>query len=52
MRISISYLYTIFKYGYPHTVDDAITSLQEIRNLGFRFLEMEGLGKDNLREVI
>lgn len=51
MRISISYLYTIFKYGYPHTVDDAIQSLQEIRKLGFRFLEMEGLGQDNLREV-
>ena len=51
MRISISYLYTIFKYGYPHSVDDAIRSLDDIRKLGFRFLEMEGLGKENLREV-
>lgn len=51
MRISITYLYTIFKYGYPHSVDDAIRSLPEIRKLGFRFLEMEGLGKENLQEV-
>ncbi|HEY7098942.1 MAG TPA: sugar phosphate isomerase/epimerase family protein [Terriglobales bacterium] len=51
MRISISYLYPIFKYGYPHSVDDAIKSLPEIRELGFRFLEMEGLGQHNLREV-
>ena len=51
MRISISYLYTIFYYGYPHSVDDAIRSLDDIRKLGFRFLEMEGLGKENLREV-
>src|SRR5260370_34068337 len=51
MRISISYLYTIFKYGYPHSVDQALQSLPEIRRLGFRYLEMEGLGQENLQEV-
>lgn len=51
MRISITYLYTIFKYGYPHSVDDAIRSLLEIQKIGFRFIEMEGLGKNNLSEV-
>ncbi len=51
MRISISYLYTIFKYGYPHSVDQALQSLPEIRKLGFRYLEMEGLGRENLQEV-
>jgi sugar phosphate isomerase/epimerase len=51
MRISISYLYTIFKYGYPHSIDDALRSLPEIRQLGFRYLEMEGLGRENLAEV-
>jgi sugar phosphate isomerase/epimerase len=51
MRISISYLYTIFKYGYPHSVDQALQSLPEIRKLGFRYLEMEGLGQENLQEV-
>ena len=48
MRLSLTYLYTIFRYGYPHTVDDALRSLPEIRKLGFRFLEMEGLGRTHL----
>ena len=51
MRISISYLYTISKYGYPHSVDDALKTFPEIQKLGFRFIEMEGLGRDNLEEV-
>ncbi len=51
MRISITYLYTILKYGYPHSVDDALKALPEMRTLGFRFLEMEGLGQQNLQEV-
>ena len=51
MRIGITYLYTIFKYGYPHSVDAAIASLPEIRSLGFRFIEMEGLGREHLAEM-
>ena len=51
MRISITYLYVIFRYGYPHTVRDVIAALPEIRKLGFRFLEMEGLGAAHLRAM-
>lgn len=51
MKIGITYLYTIFRYGYPHSVEDAFRSLPEIRKLGFRFLEMEGLGPSHLRSV-
>jgi len=51
VRVSITYLYTIFKYGYPHSVDDAMRSLGEIRSLGFRFLELEGLGPENLSSL-
>ncbi|MCL4851848.1 MAG: sugar phosphate isomerase/epimerase [Bryobacteraceae bacterium] len=51
MRIGITYLYTIFKYGYPHTVDDAIRSLSEIQELGFHYVELEGLGRENLIAV-
>ena len=51
MRISVSYLYAITKYGYPHSVDDALKAFVEMRQLGFRFIEMEGLGKQNLEEV-
>jgi sugar phosphate isomerase/epimerase len=51
MRIGITYLYTIFRYGYPHGVEDALQSIPEVRRLGFRFLEMEGLGPVLLREL-
>lgn len=51
MKISVTYLYVIFKYGYPHRVEDAFKALPEIRKLGFRFLEMEGLGPNNLRSL-
>jgi protein FrlC len=44
LKLGITYLYTIFRYGYPHRVDDALRCVAEIRRLGFRFLEMEGLG--------
>ncbi|MBI3696710.1 MAG: sugar phosphate isomerase/epimerase [Acidobacteria bacterium] len=51
MRISITYLYVIFRYGYPHAVEDVFRALPEIRKLGFRFLEMEGLGPAHLRAL-
>jgi sugar phosphate isomerase/epimerase len=51
MKIGITYLYAIFRYGYPHTVDDAFRSLADIRKLGFRYLEMEGLGPGFLKDL-
>jgi sugar phosphate isomerase/epimerase len=51
MRIGITYLYTIFRYGYPHSLEDALASIPEVRRLGFRFLEMEGLGAELLQAL-
>jgi sugar phosphate isomerase/epimerase len=51
MRVGITYLYTIFRYGYPHSAEDALKSLGEVRKLGFRYLEMEGLGAAHLKAV-
>jgi len=51
MRISITYLYVIFRYGYPHSVGNVLAALPEIRKLGFHFLEMEGLGTGHLRAM-
>ena len=48
MRISITFLYTIFRYGYPPSVAAVFRSLQEIRRMGFRYVEMEGLGPRHL----
>ncbi len=51
MKISITFLYTIFRYGYPPRVRDVFKALTEIRKLGFRFLELEGLGAAHLRAM-
>jgi len=51
MKISITFLYTIFRYGYPPSVEGVFHSLPEIRKLGFRYLEMEGLGAPHLRAM-
>ncbi len=51
MKVGITYLYTIFRYGYPHTIDDAFQSLADVRKLGFRYLEMEALGPKGLNEL-
>lgn len=48
MRLSLTYLYTIFRYGYPPTLEDDFKVLPEIRKLGFRFIETEGLGARKL----
>jgi len=51
MRLSLTYLYVIFQYGYPHSVRDVLRALPRIRKLGFRFLEMEGLGPAHLQAL-
>jgi sugar phosphate isomerase/epimerase len=51
MKISMSYIYVIFRYGYPHKLKDLLKALPEIRALGFRYLEMEGLGRDLLTSL-
>lgn len=51
MRVSITYLYTIFKYGYPPKIEDDFRSLEEINKMGFHYLEMEGLGPKHTEQV-
>jgi sugar phosphate isomerase/epimerase len=52
MKLSLTYLYVIFQYGYPHTLQDVLAALPRIRKLGFRFLEMEGLGPAHLDALL
>lgn len=51
LRVGITYLYTIFKYGYPHRIEDALQALRDVSALGFRFFEMEGLGPEMLHAL-
>jgi sugar phosphate isomerase/epimerase len=47
MKLSITYLYTIFRYGYPPKPGDDFKALADIEKMGFHFLEMEGLGPEH-----
>ncbi len=51
MRLSITYLYTIFKYGYPPSVEDDFRAVADIEKMGFHYLEMEGLGPEHTQQV-
>lgn len=47
MKVGITYLYTIFRYGYPPTIEDEFKALTDIEAMGFHFLEMESLGQEH-----
>ena len=51
MKIGITYLYTIFKYGYPPSIDGDFAALADIEEMGFHFLEMESLGPSHGEQV-
>lgn len=52
MKIGVTYLYTIIKYGYPPKPADDFKALGEIGKLGFHYLEMEGLGREHAETVL
>ena len=52
MKLSVTYLVTILKYGYPPKPADDIRSLEYLNRLGFHYLEMEGLGKDHAENLL
>jgi sugar phosphate isomerase/epimerase len=51
MKLSITYLYTIFSYGYPPKPADDFRALTDIERMGFHFLEMEALGPEHAAGV-
>jgi sugar phosphate isomerase/epimerase len=45
-------MYALGKYGFPPTLDQTLQAIQDMADMGFEYIELEGLGADNLREVI
>ena len=45
------YLYPISKYGYPPAAENTVKHLEEMSNLGFRSVELEGIRQDHLMQV-
>jgi sugar phosphate isomerase/epimerase len=51
MKISCCWLYAITKYGYPPSIENTFRVLGEMKALGFKYVELEGVRRDNLLAV-
>jgi len=49
--ITCCYLYIITKYGYPPPAGNSIQYIREMKDLGFKSIELEGIRKEHLLEV-
>ncbi len=51
MKINMCWLYAISKYGYPPSIEDTLKVIDEISELGFPYMEMEGVREENMKAV-
>ena len=52
MKISCCWMYAIGTYGFPPKIEDMLKAIKEMAELGFDYIELEGVGYDNLSSVI
>ncbi len=52
MKIVCCWMYAIGKYGFPPRLPDMLKAIPEMASLGFKYVELEGVGPENLRAVI
>lgn len=52
MKISCCWMYAIGKYGFPPCIEDMGKAISEMSELGFKYIELEGVGYDNLNSVV
>jgi sugar phosphate isomerase/epimerase len=45
-------MYAIGTYGFPPKIEDMLKAIKEMAELGFDYIELEGVGFDNLSSVI
>jgi sugar phosphate isomerase/epimerase len=50
-NIVCCYLYAITKYGYPPPAADTLKYIEEMSNLGFSLIELEGIHEQHLMDV-
>lgn len=51
MKIGLCYIYVISKYGYPPSLEDTHKAIREMADMGFRYIELEGVRERHLLEV-
>ncbi|MCB0847957.1 MAG: sugar phosphate isomerase/epimerase, partial [Bacteroidetes bacterium] len=50
-NITCCYLYPITKYGYPPPAQDTLKHIEEMKNLGFQSIELEGIRETHLLQI-
>lgn len=48
-KITCAYLYPITRYGYPPDIRHTAAHIAEMAAMGFRSIELEGIGEENIR---
>ncbi|HEY3319025.1 MAG TPA: sugar phosphate isomerase/epimerase family protein [Planctomycetota bacterium] len=51
MKLTACYLYTIDTYGYPPSIEDGLKAIGDLQALGFRYIELEGVGAEHIRSM-
>jgi len=52
MKITCAWMYAIGRYGFPPATADIYKAVREMRGMGFTYGELEGIGYENLTQVI
>ena len=52
MKIVCCWMFAIGKYGFPPSLPDMLKAIPEMAALGFEYVELEGVGYENLQAVI
>ncbi len=52
MKVSCCWMYAIGKYGFPPTLGNMLHAIEEMKELGFDFIELEGVAYENLEHVL
>jgi sugar phosphate isomerase/epimerase len=52
VKISCAWMYAIGTYGFPPRAADIYKAVREMRAMGFQYGELEGIGVENLSQVI
>jgi len=51
MKICCCWLYAIGVYGFPPKIEDIKKAIREMADMGFKYIELEGMGYENMAAV-
>lgn len=52
MKIVCAWMYAIGQYGFPPAIANVLKAIREMKEMGFEYVEAEGIGYENLDQVI